>query len=246
MSDAHHNSADLVNAKNICIDRGELKSLREKADRADELDDEITDLIRQRRVQDENNAQLMKETARANDRLTNENAHLKREFESYKDLLVTVHNLENENQRLAQDLQETSQRAQKKEQKEALLAQSSKETSKSIEGAKLGEASSVQASKYHSLTTKYNKISQNNKDLTEANKRLQETLRTEREKGRDWKLFGDGAERIDTLVHANEVVGRILAGETGKIWCGSNAGSVRFIEKWMPWRLLVSVYTKYF
>lgn len=43
------------------------------------------------------------------------------------------------------------------------------------------------------------------------------------------------------MVHAKEVVGRILAGETGKVWCGSGAEMVRILERTLPEGLFVSL-----
>ena len=42
------------------------------------------------------------------------------------------------------------------------------------------------------------------------------------------------------MLHAEKADGRILAGETGKIWCGANAGTVKLMEKWIPQSLNVS------
>lgn len=59
-------------------------------------------------------------------------------------------------------------------------------------------------------------------------KPLEERIRTTNQENDG--MYGDRQKRTDTVVHAKEVVGRILAGETGRIWCCSGAGTIRVLE----------------
>ena len=50
----------------------------------------------------------------------------------------------------------------------------------------------------------------------------------------------DGVKRMDTMEFANKVANDIIGGASGKIWCGSNAGGVRFGSLFMPQSVMVS------
>ena len=50
---------------------------------------------------------------------------------------------------------------------------------------------------------------------------------------------GDGVKRSPLMDHANEVVGKIIYGASGKAWCGSSARSTRFGVGWLPQSIMV-------
>lgn len=50
----------------------------------------------------------------------------------------------------------------------------------------------------------------------------------------------DGAKRQATNEYAKVVVDAILAGKTGKVWKGANAGRVKFATTWLPQSMMVS------
>jgi 1-acylglycerone phosphate reductase len=50
----------------------------------------------------------------------------------------------------------------------------------------------------------------------------------------------DGVKRMNLADYANKVTNDILRGASGKIWCGTNAGGVKFGEGFMPQSLMVS------
>lgn len=70
-------------------------------------------------------------------------------------------------------------------------------------------------------------------------KPLEETIR-HRIQEKDG-VYNDGVARMDTMQHAKNVVGKILGGATGTIWCGGQAGELRFATKYLPQFVLVSL-----
>jgi hypothetical protein len=49
----------------------------------------------------------------------------------------------------------------------------------------------------------------------------------------------DGVARMSLERYASEVVSEIVAGKTGKIWVGNNAGGVKFSSTWLPQGMMV-------
>ncbi|RAO73384.1 uncharacterized protein BHQ10_009396 [Talaromyces amestolkiae] len=47
-------------------------------------------------------------------------------------------------------------------------------------------------------------------------------------------VYNDGIDRVDTAQHAQRLVDKILAGTTGTLWIGGQAGGVKFATKYMP------------
>ena len=41
-------------------------------------------------------------------------------------------------------------------------------------------------------------------------------------------VYNDGVARVDVMQHAVKLVEKILGGITGTVWCGGQAGSVKF------------------
>lgn len=54
-------------------------------------------------------------------------------------------------------------------------------------------------------------------------------------------VYNDGVARADTMQHAKELADKILGGTTGTIWCGGQAGGVKFATTYLPQFLLVSL-----
>lgn len=59
-------------------------------------------------------------------------------------------------------------------------------------------------------------------------------------------VYNDGIVRVDTAQHAQKLVDKILAGTTGTLWIGGQAGGVKFAIKYMPQFLLVGSVTQLF
>lgn len=53
-------------------------------------------------------------------------------------------------------------------------------------------------------------------------------------------VYNDGVARTDTAQHAQKLADKILAGATGSLWIGSQAGGVKFASKYLPQFALVS------
>jgi 1-acylglycerone phosphate reductase len=50
-----------------------------------------------------------------------------------------------------------------------------------------------------------------------------------------------GVKRTDRTEFADKVASEIIRGASGKMWCGANAGGVKFGESFKPQSLMVSV-----
>lgn len=59
-------------------------------------------------------------------------------------------------------------------------------------------------------------------------------------------VYNDGVARTDTAQHAQKLADKILAGTTGSLWIGSQAGAVNFATKYLPQFALVSFLEFYF
>lgn len=57
-------------------------------------------------------------------------------------------------------------------------------------------------------------------------------------------IYNDGIDRVDTVQHAQRLADKILAGTTGTLWIGGQAGGVRFATKYMPQFVLVSSFVE--
>jgi short-subunit dehydrogenase len=53
-------------------------------------------------------------------------------------------------------------------------------------------------------------------------------------------VYNDGVARTDTTQHAQKLADKILAGATGSLWIGSQAGGVKLASKYLPQFALVS------
>ena len=54
-------------------------------------------------------------------------------------------------------------------------------------------------------------------------------------------VYSDGIARVDTMQHAKKLVAKILKGATGTVWCGGQAGGVKFATTYLPQFALVSL-----
>lgn len=52
-------------------------------------------------------------------------------------------------------------------------------------------------------------------------------------------VYNDGAVRVDTMQHASKLADKILAGTTGTIWVGGQAGGVQVATTHLPQSVLV-------
>lgn len=52
-------------------------------------------------------------------------------------------------------------------------------------------------------------------------------------------VYNDGVVRTDTTQHAQKLVDKILAGATGSLWIGNQAGGVKFATRYLPQFALV-------
>lgn len=55
-------------------------------------------------------------------------------------------------------------------------------------------------------------------------------------------VYNDGVARVDTMQHAEQLGDKILGGATGTIWCGGQAGGVKFATTYIPQFLLVRIW----
>ncbi|KAF3402818.1 NADPH-dependent 1-acyldihydroxyacetone phosphate reductase [Talaromyces pinophilus] len=56
-------------------------------------------------------------------------------------------------------------------------------------------------------------------------------------------VYNDGIVRVDTAQHAQKLVDEILAGTTGTLWIGGQAGGVKFATKYMPQFILDKLFS---
>ena len=54
-------------------------------------------------------------------------------------------------------------------------------------------------------------------------------------------VYSDGIARVDTMQHAKKLVAKILGNATGTVWCGGQAGAVKFATTYLPQFALVSL-----
>jgi hypothetical protein len=185
----------------VFITRDELRALREKAAKVDKLEDEVSSLVRQKRAQDARLGEvdaLNEKNAEIN-RLTEDNAQLTEELEAHKNRSLKVDGLEKENKRLAEELKHAFGRARDDGTTGTINGPKSTPTlSEPPSSAVMFDSDGsrvVSKEIYESLVRKFNKLYENNSNITSARDRLEEALTAERNKMRRSQEYFDYLEK---------------------------------------------------
>ena len=192
--------AELDHENSVLIRRDELRKLEDKAAKADQLLDEISNLVTQKRAQDARLVELqtLQETKVENNRLVEENAHLKEELEIHRTSSLRVDKLEKENERLAAELKQTLDRARDNETRARLAGSDipvSVEPASSILRTESDQSGAAAKRTYESLVRKYNKLYENHADIASAREQLQKALNAKKESMREYQEYYNHLER---------------------------------------------------
>jgi hypothetical protein len=191
---------ELDHENSALIHRDKLRDLRDKAAKADELEDEVSSLVRQKRAQDARLSELeaLHEKNAGNNRLVEDNARLAEELGEHKSASLWVDGLGKENKRLAAELKQTLDRALDIETPARLMGSDgpvSTEPPSSVLRPQVDQSGTVAKRAYESLVRKYNKLYENHADITSAREQLQKALNAKKEEMRKYQEYYDHLER---------------------------------------------------
>jgi cell division septum initiation protein DivIVA len=135
------------------------------------------------------------------DSLVQENVRLLEELEKHQGITVRVDKLEQENQRLTAVLKTSIDRCNDLERTangvngESTNAIQTGQDSSVLLAEHRQSSESVSSAKYNHLSTKYNILHQNWLDMRDARDKIEQALRIEKGKMREWNLWADSVDK---------------------------------------------------
>lgn len=175
---------ELDHDNNAIIPREKLKALREKAAKADEFEDEVSVLVRQKRELEARLSDVGEKNAEIN-RLVEDNARLAEELETHKSTSLRVDGLEKENKRLATELKQSLSHARDgKTPGSSSFRTPIPPASEPPSSASRTDANGNQVvakDVYETLVRKFNRLYENHKELSSAREKIEKALIAKKE-----------------------------------------------------------------
>lgn len=181
-----------------------MKVLREKAAKADELEDEISSLIRQKRAQEAKLSEVgvLKEKNVEINRLVEDNARLTEELETHKSPSLGVGGLEKENKGQAAELRQTLHWVRADGTAEGNVGGNGpkstpvlSEPPSSVLRIDGSESGVVAKDIYQSLVRKFNKLYENHAEISSAREKIEKAFTAKKEEMNKYREYSDYLEK---------------------------------------------------